>query len=59
MERKALDGYVRAFTLGSPPVIPSFTDAFPPETVNPYKVDNIVMDGHHVISCVTTFWASK
>jgi hypothetical protein len=59
MERKSRDGYVRAFTLGFPPVIPSSMDAFPPETVNPYKADNIVMDSHHVISCVTTFSAGK
>jgi len=58
-ERKAQDGYVRAFTLAFPPVIPSSTDTFPPEAVNHYKVDNIIMDKHHVISCVTSFWSGK
>jgi hypothetical protein len=50
---------VRAFSLGFPSVSTNMVSAFPSESINPYKVDNVITDNHHVISSVTSFWSGS
>lgn len=59
MERNSPKGYVRAFSLGFPSVSTNMVSAFPSESINPYKVDNVITDNHHVISSVTSFWSGS
>lgn len=57
MERNSPKGYVRAFSIGFPSVTTNMICAFPSDTINPYKVDHVITDNHHVISSVTSFWS--
>jgi hypothetical protein len=57
MERNSPKGYVRAFSIGFPSVSTNMICSFPSESINPYKVDNVIIDNHHVISSVTSFWS--
>jgi hypothetical protein len=57
VEKNPTDGFVRAVTLGNATVIPSQVYSYSSNSVNPYKVDNIVMDNHEIASCTTTFWS--
>jgi hypothetical protein len=57
VDKNSMGGYVRALTLGKASYTPSQTYFFPSNTVNPFKVDNIVMGTHEIASCTTTFWS--
>jgi hypothetical protein len=48
----------KALSVGPASVMPSQTYFFPSNSVNPYKVDNIVMGNHEIASCTTTFWGA-
>lgn len=57
VDKKPTEGFVRALSVGPASVMPSQTYFFPSNSVNPYKVDNIVMGNHEIASCTTTFWS--